>query len=139
MKKRISFTLALLLILSVCILPFATHAEETDFVVVQANTCAAANHPITGSSAIVSETKTNFRSTGTAKHEFTLVIVRSCSCGEIIQSFTSPGGLEDHSYTYTVSPHANNQHTAKAYCSPCGYVQQNFTYPCFGPPCHEPW
>lgn len=28
MKKRISFTLALLLILSVCILPFATHAAE---------------------------------------------------------------------------------------------------------------
>ena len=28
MKKRISFTLALLLILSVCVLPFATHAAE---------------------------------------------------------------------------------------------------------------
>ena len=73
MKKRISFTLALLLILSVCILPFATQAEE----VLRSTACEEQGHPLT----ITISSNKNPQQYTASQHKIPKEVTKRCACG----------------------------------------------------------
>ena len=140
MKKRISLALTVLLVLSVCVLPFATHAEE----VLRSTACAAENtvaqqnltpdqckqqgHPLTN--AVIVE-PTTYASAGTAQHRKTEHYAQRCYCGTRIEHYSKPDVYEAHTIRESVSGHNNGKHTVTRYCPLCAY-STSYTYDCPG-------
>ena len=125
MKKRISFTLALLLILSVCILPFATHGDPSD------NVCAIGGHEITASSPVVSVSDPSYSDKNDNTHYKYVTTVRCCSCGEKTKPFVTTT-IESHSSTTSTSPHSNGGHYVTTSCGKCNHVSDRYFYKCPG-------
>lgn len=130
MKKRISLALTVLLVLSVCVLPFATHAAEN--AVAQQNLtpdqCKQQGHPLTNA---VIEEPTTYASAGTAQHRKTEHYAKRCYCGIRIEHYSKPDVYEAHTIRESVSGHNNGKHTVTRYCPLCAY-STSYTYDCPG-------
>ncbi len=134
MKKRISFTLALLLILSVCILPFAAQAEEVlGAPPLTPDECRARGHHYT---VTVFEGR-RFKFVDAAQHEKTERYLKRCECGEKYYNYEITI-KDEHTIQQTVSGHNSGTHTVTRYCSACKYVESKYTYICPGNPCIYP-
>ena len=130
MKKRISLALTVLLVLSVCVLPFATHAAE-NAVAPQALTpdqCKQQGHPLTSTEI---QGNVVYVSAGTAQHRKTVHYSRRCHCGLRIEQYTKPDIYEAHTIRESVSGHNNGKHTVTRYCPLCAY-STSYTYDCPG-------
>lgn len=130
MKKRISLALTVLLVLSVCVLPFATHAAENT-VAPQALTpdqCKQQGHPLTSTEI---QGNVVYVSAGTAQHRKTVHYSRRCHCGLRIEQYTKPDIYEAHTIRESVSGHNNGKHTVTRYCPLCAY-STSYTYDCPG-------
>lgn len=130
MKKRISLALTVLLALSVCVLPFATHAAE-NAVAPQALTpdqCKQQGHPLTSTEI---QGNVVYVSAGTAQHRKTVHYSRRCHCGLRIEQYTKPDIYEAHTIRESVSGHNNGKHTVTRYCPLCAY-STSYTYDCPG-------
>ena len=130
MKKRISLALTVLLVLSVCVLPFATHAAENT--VAQQNLtpdqCKQQGHPLTSTEI---QGNVVYVSAGTAQHRKTVHYSRRCHCGLRIEQYTKPDIYEAHTIRESVSGHNNGKHTVTRYCPLCAY-STSYTYDCPG-------
>lgn len=119
MKKRISLALTVLLVLSVCVLPFATHAAED----------VACDHSIdVGKPKKTFSTK--WDSIDASKHKKIVEEGWTCDCGRYKLSHTVESNENHQLSTYT-TPHNNGQHTTTKRCTKCTYKYTN-TYDCPG-------
>ena len=127
MKKRISLALTVLLVLSVCILPFATHAAE----IMGNNRCEIAGHPISETSTPVGKSTNKYIDGGVDIHTVVTTTIRKCSCGEKTKAFVTNSD-ERHKNTTRTSPHTNGGHNVVVICVWCSHVSNRYFYPCPG-------
>ena len=134
MKKRISFTLAMLLILGVCILPFATYASSDE------NECAESGHRLGPDSPEISSYYDRQRPLNESSHARQMYVVSSCPCGyrEIIYPIDVYIEQGPHNEVSRVSAHSEGKHTVTLLCNICNYVHNQYSYVCPGNPCIYP-
>lgn len=130
MKKRISLALTVLLALSVCVLPFATQAEE----VLRSTACEEQGHPLT----ITISSNKNPQQYTASQHKIPKEVTKRCACGDNKITYIESYSYEKHTIVSRVSPHSEGKHNVTRLCDFCGYVQQKYSYDCPGNPCIYP-